>query len=132
MITDHRPALKTLNMPARKTLQKKGTIAVAVVEATPVVWKGELLRFEWLRNNEWDTAKINVRDVGRYHFVNMETNEPTPNLHFTMLSAAAMRKMTLCTLTASVVPAAEMYWMFSGLPTWKTGRRKKYCVFPKA
>lgn len=82
MIIDHRHALRTLNMPARKTLQKKGTIAVAVVEATPVVWKGELLRFEWLRNNEWDTAKINVRDVGRYHFVNMETNEPTPEFAF--------------------------------------------------
>ena len=37
MIIDHRPALRSLKMPARKTLQKKGTIAVAVVEATPVV-----------------------------------------------------------------------------------------------
>ena len=82
MIIDHRPALRTLNMPARKTLQKKGTIAVAVVEATPVVWKGELLRFEWLRNTEWGSYKPAQRSVGCYHFVNMETNEPTAEFAF--------------------------------------------------
>ena len=82
MIIDHRPALRSLKMPARKTLQKRGTIAVAVVEATPVVWKGELLRFEWMRNNEWDTAKVNIRTEGFYHFVHMETNVPTPGFAY--------------------------------------------------
>lgn len=86
MLLDYFDALKNTMMPPRKVLQKKGTLSIGVVETTPVVWKGELLRFEWVRNFDWGNEKGsqmgNYRDVGCYHFVNMKTEEPTPEFAF--------------------------------------------------
>lgn len=75
MLKDFRDELKNANSPRRKKLVKKGTLEINVVESTPVVWKGELLRFEWVRNKEWGNAGGITRQEGYYHFVNMKTNE---------------------------------------------------------
>ncbi|MBQ3141334.1 MAG: hypothetical protein IJC25_05175 [Clostridia bacterium] len=55
--------------PLTKQIKKLGTIRMNVVEATPVVWKGQLLRFEWARNHHNDL------DVGCYRFVDMDSDE---------------------------------------------------------
>ena len=53
MVNDYWDRLKNGKMPIRPTLRKCGTVAEGVVEATPVVWQGKLLRFEWVRPNTW-------------------------------------------------------------------------------
>ena len=72
MLLDYRKTIKTEFLPIRKTMKKLGTLEIGVVETTPVVWKDELLRFEWVRNSQWGRQE-NAREVGCYHFVNMKT-----------------------------------------------------------
>ncbi len=62
-------------IPRRKRLKKIGTIKINTVETTPVVWKNRLLRFEWLRNKNWGADGGVERNVGCYHFVDMENEE---------------------------------------------------------
>lgn len=78
MMTDVASALRTGEMPPRKSLVKKGTIEIAVVETTPVVWKDRLLRFEWVRNSQWGNAMGTNREKGCYRFVDMHTDEALP------------------------------------------------------
>ena len=61
-----------------KPIIKKGTLDIGVVETTPVVWKGRLLRFEWIRNNKWAGYWNNHTNTGYYRFTDMETAETTP------------------------------------------------------
>ena len=75
MIKDVVSDIKTRMTPIRKTLSKKGTITIGMVETTPVVWKGELLRFEWVRNKSWGSVKMEYRDVGCFRFVSMDNGE---------------------------------------------------------
>lgn len=58
-----------------KKLVKKGTVKIDVVETTPVVWKGELLRFEWERT--WNKAAAKVEN-GAYHFIKMSDESEMP------------------------------------------------------
>lgn len=71
MINDVVPKLRSLRTPVRKTLKKKGTLTIGMVETTPVVWKDELLRFEWVRNKKWGSVKMEYRDIGCFRFVSM-------------------------------------------------------------
>ncbi|MBE6711330.1 MAG: hypothetical protein J6I42_01320 [Clostridia bacterium] len=75
MLKDFNAPLKTAKMPIRKTLRKLGTIDIGVVETTPVVWNGRLLRFEWVRNSGWGTT---ARPVGCYRFVDMTDESALP------------------------------------------------------
>ena len=76
MLGDHQTPLKIARMGQRKRLRKLGTVKINAVEATPVVWNGKLLRFEWERNAQWGKPGGVERDVGYYHFVDMETEAP--------------------------------------------------------
>lgn len=76
MIKDHLEQLRNAKTPRCKTLQKLGTVKVNVVESTPVVWKGNLLRFEWVRTDNWGGNGGITRKIGCYHFVDMETEQP--------------------------------------------------------
>lgn len=60
--------------PERKHLRKLGTITEGVVEATPVVFDGRLLRLEWVRPSLWGEGHDH-REIGYMHFVDMETEE---------------------------------------------------------
>jgi hypothetical protein len=55
-------------------IRKLGTLDCDMVETTPVVFRGRLYRFEWVRGNYWasDTG------VPYYRFVDVATGEPTP------------------------------------------------------
>jgi len=68
-----KPIMKSTLIHPRKRLVKRGTISIAVVESTPVVWKGKLLRFEWVRSNKWGRYEGWTLPVGCYHFVDMDT-----------------------------------------------------------
>lgn len=76
MLNEFMSLLKTAQVKNRKPLVKKGTIQCDAVEATPVVWKGKLLRFEWQRNSSWASGALKKREYGCYCFIDMETNEP--------------------------------------------------------
>ena len=60
--------------PIKKRLKKCGTVKKGIVEATPVVWKGRLLRFEWMRSAAWGIGN-EMRKEGYYHFVDMENEQ---------------------------------------------------------
>ena len=76
MHTNYRDRLRNGRIPQRKTPTKLGTVKIAVVETTPVVWKNRLLRFEWVRNHTWGASGGVTRKVGCYQFVDMSTEEP--------------------------------------------------------
>ena len=62
-------------MPCTKPLIRKlGTLDCDIIETTPVVWQGRLLRFEYVQDRYWNN------DTGRsfYRFVDMETGATTP------------------------------------------------------
>ena len=76
MITDYRGFLKTCKATEKKPIKKLGTIRVGIVESTPIVWKNELLLFEWLRPAHSGTGRFfEERTEGYFHFANMETDE---------------------------------------------------------
>ncbi len=74
MVTDIKNKLRCGEMPIRKKMVKQGTIKEGVVESTPVVWHGRLLRFEWVRPNTWGKGH-DEREIGCYNFVDFETDE---------------------------------------------------------
>jgi alpha-L-fucosidase len=78
--------LKDFNRPLReearkpcKTLVKKGTLEIGIVETTPVLWKDRLYRFEWIRNTQWGQPFLKPNEIGYYRFTDMETGESTPD-----------------------------------------------------
>ncbi|MBE6740307.1 MAG: hypothetical protein E7565_08330 [Ruminococcaceae bacterium] len=75
MIKDVVETLKTARVGQRKSLKKLGTIKINAVEATPVIWKDKLLRFEWIRSEEYGSAGGITRKDGYYAFIDMETEE---------------------------------------------------------
>jgi hypothetical protein len=75
MIENYVNGIKQQKTPRIPRLKKQGTVKISAVEATPVVWKDRLLRFEWLRSSAWDTFH-KQRAVGSYQFFDMETEEP--------------------------------------------------------
>ena len=58
----------------RPRIIKLGTIDCDLVEATPVVFRGRLLRFEWVRKGYWSNE---LRD-DYFHFVDPATGLATP------------------------------------------------------
>lgn len=76
-MNDFMQEIRAYKKPTQKKLRKLGTIAIDIVESTPVVWKGRLLRFEWKRNFNREHRDPTFT-VGYYHFVDMETGEETP------------------------------------------------------
>ncbi len=75
-------SLITSNIPAKKRAKKLGTLDIGVVEATPVVWNGRLLRFEWFRPNRNEYMEASERTDSCYRFVDMESGEKTPDFAF--------------------------------------------------
>ncbi len=55
----------------RPLIRKLGTVDVDLVETTPVVFGGRLLRFEWVRDSYWN----NQRKTNYFRFVDHETGE---------------------------------------------------------
>ena len=75
MFNDYIKPLKYNNISQTKKLRKLGTLAIGVVETTPIVWQDRLLRFEWIRSSSWGKRHNSQRELGYYHFVDMETEE---------------------------------------------------------
>ncbi len=75
MLNDFESALQQEKMPVRKRMKKLGTVKINVVESTPIVWDGRLLRFEWTRPSRWGSAGGVDREIGCYCFIDMETEK---------------------------------------------------------
>lgn len=75
MIIDVRNTIKYGKTPVTKRMKKCGTLKVDFVESTPIVWNDRLIRFEWVRNDQWSSQGLVKREHGYYHFVDMETEE---------------------------------------------------------
>lgn len=83
MLNDFFNDAKTKKVTPFPKIEKKGTISAGFVESTPVVWKGRLLRFEWVRGYAWDNSQSKSgENQGFFHFADMETNEPTEPFAF--------------------------------------------------
>lgn len=78
MINDYVNEIRNSKFYTRKTLKKIGTLKIGIVETTPVIWKGRLLRFEWMRKSNEYGYPVNPKGYDYYHFVDMETGELTP------------------------------------------------------
>lgn len=59
--------------PEQPVIKKRGTIECDLVEATPVVFRGNLYRFEYVR----EKYKANPADTSCFRFVDVQTGEPT-------------------------------------------------------
>jgi len=78
MLLDFNKDLKEKKVYPGKKLVKKGTLDIDIVEATPVVWKGRLLRFEWIRGNGFGQGYYgNTEGCPYFRFTDMETEETT-------------------------------------------------------
>ena len=60
--------------PKRPEIRKLGTIDLDMVEATPVVFKDRLYRFEYVRKDH----KINTTGDTYFRFLDVATGKPTP------------------------------------------------------
>ncbi|MFA7673142.1 MAG: hypothetical protein WCY62_04735 [Clostridia bacterium] len=78
MINDYVNEIRNSKFYTGKTLKKIGTLKIGIVETTPVIWKGRLLRFEWMRKSNEYGYPVNPKGYDYYHFVDMETGEATP------------------------------------------------------
>jgi pimeloyl-ACP methyl ester carboxylesterase len=62
-----------LDVGNRPLIRKLGTIDLDLVETTPLVFKGRLYRFEWVREGYWN----NQRKTNYFRLVDHETGAPT-------------------------------------------------------
>lgn len=58
----------------RPRIVKLGTFDLDMVEVTPIVWKGSLYYFEWVRSNYW----ANASRKNYFRFLERETGRVTP------------------------------------------------------
>jgi alpha-L-fucosidase len=73
-----RPARMTVSLASadkRPLIRKLGTIDLDMVETTPVVWHGQVWRFEWVRPGTHDQAGL----PGCFRFINPKTGAVTPS-----------------------------------------------------
>ena len=60
----------------KPVIKKLGTVECDLVEATPVVYKNKLYRFEWVREEKY--YKPNTTGDVYFRFIDLATGEPTP------------------------------------------------------
>lgn len=78
MLKDYKKAIEESCHKPCKTLVKRGTLDIGMVETTPVVWKNRVCRFEWVRNNQWGYGYWkNDKEYGYYRFTDRITEEST-------------------------------------------------------
>lgn len=78
MVLDHMKPMMEKDIFPCKRLVKKGTLDLDVVESSPVVWQGRLLRFEWIRPNGSGGGRGYYgadTESGYFRFVDMETDQ---------------------------------------------------------
>lgn len=61
--------------PVPKKMKKRGVLTCSMVETTPLVWQGRLVRFGWKRIHHRDESGTVVAITGSYNLVDMETEE---------------------------------------------------------
>lgn len=67
-----------LDRPQRPIIHKLGTIDLDMVETTPVVWRGDVWRFEWVRQGIGQQYWANSRQTNYFRFRNRQSGAVTP------------------------------------------------------
>ena len=62
----------------RPLIRKVGTIDLDIVETTPVVWRGKLWRFEWVRPGTPQQFQRNRNQPGHFRFRDAQSGEMSP------------------------------------------------------
>lgn len=78
MLNDFCKDLLEKSIAPKKTMVKKGTLEIDMVETTPLVWKGRLMRCEWVRKD----AYLNKEGRNYLRFIDWETEETTPGFGY--------------------------------------------------
>ena len=73
---DHRLAPQASE--SRPVIRKLGTIDLDMVETTPVVWRGNVWRFEWVRQGVGQQYWANERQTNYFRFRNRQSGVVTP------------------------------------------------------
>ncbi len=103
----------------RPLVKKLGTIDCDMVETTPIVFKGRLYRFEYVRDRYY---KPNKTGKSYFRFIDVETGEPTPafaaGYH---LGSAHVEGETVYVFGVDKWGGSTMQmWWSTDLKTWKT------------
>jgi len=105
----------------RPAIVKLGTIDVDLVEATPVVFKGRLYRFEYVRQNYW----ANQTGDDYFRFVDHRTGQATPGFAKGRVLGSAFVDGDTMYVTGTGGRGrkwgAELVWMFASrdLKNWE-------------
>ena len=90
---DHKATLRSARLRPGKPIVKLGTVRIGVVETTPVVWQGRLLRMEWIRNHGWGRTEGVTQELGYFQFCPWDgTQALCPPLLLTTPLAAVTHK----------------------------------------
>lgn len=115
------PAVLVLTAAAARAdqpvIHKRGTVECDMVEVTPIVWKGKLYRFEYLR----DSYKHNPVKQACFRFVDLETGAPTEPFALGYHLGCAFTeggKMFVYGVKEWGYDAIEVFWS-DDLKTWK-------------
>ncbi len=118
----HNPK-RTQKMPkdadGRPLVKKLGTIECDMVETTPIVFKGRLYRFEYVRDFYY---KPNKTGKSYYRFIDVETGKPTPGFAVGYhLGSAHVEGDTVYAFGVDKWGGATMQmWWSKDLKTWQT------------
>ncbi len=103
--------------PGKPQIRKLGTIDCDMVETTPIVWRGRLYRFEYVRKDDY---KPNTTGDSYFRFIDVESGEPTPALapgwH---LGSAHVEGDTVYVYGVNICGGSEIrVWWSDDLETW--------------
>jgi len=101
----------------RPLIIKSGTLDCDMVETTPVVFKGKVYRFEYVRQNYW----ANHTGDSYFRFIDRETGEATKSFAKGFHFGSAFVNIDSVYVTAVNVPDGERVYIFSSndLENWK-------------
>jgi len=103
----------------RPLIRKLGTIDCDMVETTPIVWKGKLYRFEYVREKYY---KPNKTGKSYFRFIDVATGKPTPAFaagHH--LGSAHVEGDTVYVFGVDTWGGSTMQmWWSEDLKTWQT------------
>ena len=109
---------RTADGPKRPEIRKLGTLDLDMVEATPVVFRDRLYRFEYVRKD----YKPNTTGDSYFRFIDVETGQGRPRPSPTATTwAAPTPRAARCGPSAWTTGTARRSSP-SGRTTWSTGR----------
>ena len=106
-------------MPDKPTIIKTGTIVCDLVEATPIVWKGRLYRYEYVRAQYYQP---NLDGEPYFRFIDIETGAASPPFaHGYVLGCAHVEGDRLFVYGTDIWGGEEVrVWWSDDMENWET------------